>query len=203
MARMNRRKLRRARMLGAVCGVVCGGFVLTAATILCNRDAFTAHRTAQDGTGRAETLQADRQLPQADKAPSWCVKMAHRVTEEEMAGITRVHLGLCKVSGYCPCKVCTGKEETETGYGMTASGTKATAGKTLAANMHFITAGSVVEIDGVEYIAEDTAPDLWRHEYRIYFDTHAEAEAYGTKILQSFILIKGETDEKQEKQNVN
>lgn len=203
MARMNRRKMRRARMLGAVCGAVCVGVLALSLTIIENRDAITAHRTAQDSPGRAETLQADKQIPQAEKAPPWCVKMAHRTTEEERAGITRVHLGLCKVSGYCPCKVCTGKEETETGYGMTASGTKATAGKTLAANMHFITAGSVVEIDGVEYIAEDTAPDLWRYEYRIYFDTHAEAEAYGTKIMHSFILIKGETDEEQEEQKVN
>lgn len=196
MARMNRRKLRRARMLGAVCGVVCGGLVLTAATILCNPNAIAARRAAQDSPGQAETLQADKQIPQAEKAPAWCVKMAHRTTEEEKAGITRVHLGLCKVSGYCPCEVCTGKEETDTGYGMTASGTQATAGKTLAVNPHFITAGSVVEIDGVEYIAEDTAPDLWRYEYRIYFDTHAEAEAYGTRIMHAFILNKGDTDEK-------
>ena len=196
MARMNRQEIRRARMLGAVCFLVCCSVAAAYLSIMDNRDAIEAHRKAQDSPGRAETLQADKQIPQAEKAPPWCVKMAHRTTEEERAGITRVHLGLCKVSGYCPCTVCTGKEETETGYGMTASGTKATAGKTLAANMHFITAGSVLEIDGVEYIAEDTAPDLWRHEYRIYFDTHAEAEAYGTKILQSFILIKGETDEK-------
>ena len=196
MARMNRQEIRRARMLGAVCFLVCCSVAAAYLTIIDNRDAIEAHRTAQGGTGQPETLQADIEIPQAEKSPSWCVKMAHRVTEEERAGITRVHLGLCKVSGYCPCKECTGKEETETGYGITASGTKAEAGKTLAANMHFITAGSVVEIDGVEYIAEDTAPDLWRYEYRIYFDTHAEAEAYGTKILQSFILIKGATDEK-------
>lgn len=196
MARMNRQKLRRARMLGAVCCAVCVGVLALSVAVIDNRDAIEAHRTAQGSTGQAETLEADKQLPQADKAPSWCVKMAHRTTEEEKAGITRVHLGLCKISGYCPCKVCTGKEETETGYGVTASGTRATAGKTLAVNPHFITAGSVVEIDGVEYIAEDTAPDLWRYEYRIYFDTHAEAEAYGTRVMHAFILTKGETDEK-------
>ena len=196
MARMNRQKLRRARMLGAVCCVVCVGVLALSVAVIDNRDAIATHRTAQGSTGQAETLEADKQLPQADKAPSWCVKMAHRTTEEEKAGITRVHLGLCKISGYCPCKVCTGKEETETGYGVTASGARATAGKTLAVNPHFITAGSVVEIDGVEYIAEDTAPDLWRYEYRIYFDTHEEAKAYGTRVMHAFILTKGETDEK-------
>ena len=52
------------------------------------------------------------------------------------------------IYAYCPCSQCCGKET-----GITASGTKATEGRTVAADLPF---GTVVHIEGLgEYIVED------------------------------------------------
>ena len=120
------------------------------------------------------------------------VQKTHRTTEEETAGVIRLNKGLSKITGYCACEECTGKTPGDELYGITATGTEATAGRTLAVCPHEINFGTVVEIDGVEYIAEDTGADLWGTEYRIYFDTHEEAVAYGTHYAHSFILHKGD-----------
>lgn len=62
----------------------------------------------------------------------------------------------CRVTAYCPCRKCCGKDPGHPAYGITSSGTTATQGRTVAVDTSVIPYGSEVEIDGHIYIAEDT-----------------------------------------------
>lgn len=183
-----RAKARKSRKIKLACGA-CAVFALgvgigaLSGYLTHAEDAQPRGAEPAIGIGREDILNASDDVI--------CV---HSATEEETAGITRINLGLSKITGYCACEKCTGKTAENDAYGITATGTNATAGRTLAVNPHAVNLGSIVEIDGVEYIAEDTGADLWGTEYRIYFDTHEEAQEYGTRYAHSFILHKGETE---------
>lgn len=63
-------------------------------------------------------------------------------------------LGTYRLTAYCPCKKCCGKSPSNPGYGITASGARATEGITVAmANLPF---GTRIYIDGVgERVVQD------------------------------------------------
>lgn len=83
-----------------------------------------------------------------------------------------------KVTGYCSCSKCCGKYAS----GYTASGTKATSGRTVAASSQF-SYGTKLLINGKTYIVEDRGGAIKGNKIDIYFDTHAEALAWGVKYL--------------------
>jgi len=56
-------------------------------------------------------------------------------------------------TAYCPCHICTNKYTTDPYYGITASGTKAKQGRTVAIN--WLPFGTRVLIDGFLYVVED------------------------------------------------
>ncbi len=82
-----------------------------------------------------------------------------------------------KVTAYCSCAKCCGKT---TGY--TASGTKATAGRTVAASAQFAY-GTKLVINGKEYVVEDRGGAIKGNKIDIYMNSHAEALAWGVKYL--------------------
>ena len=65
---------------------------------------------------------------------------------------------------YCPCTYCCGKSN-----GITATGTIATAGRTIAVDPKIIPLGSTVIINGREYIAEDTGGGIRGYKVDIFF----------------------------------
>lgn len=85
---------------------------------------------------------------------------------------------LYKVTAYCPCSKCCGKYAS----GYTASGTKATAGRTIATDGKFAF-GTKLSINGTTYIVEDRGGAIKGNKIDLYFDTHAEALAWGVKYL--------------------
>lgn len=85
---------------------------------------------------------------------------------------------LYKVTAYCPCSKCCGKYAS----GYTASGTKATAGRTIATDAKFAF-GTKLSINGTTYIVEDRGGAIKGDKIDLYFDTHAEALAWGVKYL--------------------
>ena len=87
-----------------------------------------------------------------------------------------VQLGVFEITGYCPCEKCCGKGA----RGITATGTKATAGRTIAVNPNVIPYGTKVRINGQEFIAEDTG-GVKGNVIDMYFDTHDEALSWGRK----------------------
>ena len=82
-----------------------------------------------------------------------------------------------KVTAYCSCDKCCGKTT-----GMTASGTKATAGHTVAASGQFAF-GTKLIINGQEYTVEDRGGAIQGNRIDIYMNSHAEAVAWGVKYL--------------------
>lgn len=86
--------------------------------------------------------------------------------------------GQFRIVHYCSCYECTGKHPEDEGYGITATGTTATEGRTVAVDPDIIPLGSEVLINGVIYIAEDTGVEGKMID--IYIEDHAQATAMGT-----------------------
>lgn len=86
--------------------------------------------------------------------------------------------GEFRIYHYCPCELCCGKHPGEVGYGITATGTVATAGRTIAVDPSVIPLGSEVLINGVIYIAEDTG--VKGKIIDLFVDSHEQALSMGT-----------------------
>lgn len=95
-------------------------------------------------------------------------------TETTTAGKS---IGVYKVTGYCSCSKCCGKAT-----GRTASGTIATAGRTVAASSA-LPYGTKVNINGHTYTVEDRGGAIKGNKIDIYFSSHAQALAWGVKYL--------------------
>lgn len=86
-------------------------------------------------------------------------------------------------TAYCDCVKCCGKTD-----GITATGTKATAGRTIAVDPSVIPYGTEVIINGNTYIAEDCGGAVDGNEIDIFFNTHEEALNFGRRTLTAYIL---------------
>lgn len=82
-----------------------------------------------------------------------------------------------KVTAYCPCAKCCGKAN-----GITAMGTRATPGKTVAASSKFAF-GTKLNINGHTYTVEDRGGAIGQNKIDIFVNSHAEALAWGVKYL--------------------
>ena len=83
-----------------------------------------------------------------------------------------------KVTAYCSCAKCCGGHAN----GYTASGTKATAGRTVAAPSNFAF-GTKLVINGKEYVVEDRGGAINGNRIDMYVSSHAQALAWGVKYL--------------------
>lgn len=88
-------------------------------------------------------------------------------------------LGMFETTAYCHCVKCCGKDN-----GITASGTKATAGRTIAADTGLFPFGTELYINGNKYIVEDRGGGIKGNRIDIYFSTHQEALQYGRKMVE-------------------
>ena len=86
--------------------------------------------------------------------------------------------GEFRIYHYCPCEKCTGKAPGAKGYGVTATGTTATAGRTVSVDPSVIPLGSEVLIGDQIYIAEDAG--VSGRCIDIFVNDHAEALRLGT-----------------------
>lgn len=82
-----------------------------------------------------------------------------------------------KVTAYCPCSKCCGKSS-----GITALGTRATAGRTVAASSKF-SFGTKLNVNGHIYTVEDRGGAISGNKIDIFVNSHAEALAWGVKYL--------------------
>lgn len=85
-----------------------------------------------------------------------------------------------KIYAYCPCEKCCGSGAA----GITATGTTATAGRTIAVDPDVIPLGSTVIIDGSEYIAEDTGGGIKGKTIDLFMNDHSAALAWGIRYLE-------------------
>ena len=90
--------------------------------------------------------------------------------------------GVYKVTAYCSCAKCCGKTN-----GITASGTHATANRTIATPSTFAF-GTKVVINGTTYTVEDRGGAIQGNRIDIYMNSHAEALAFGVRYLYVDVL---------------
>lgn len=92
-------------------------------------------------------------------------------------------LGRFKITAYCPCSICCGKDN-----GITASGTKVKEGRTIAVDPKVIPLGSKVEINGKTYVAEDVGGAIKGNTIDLYFNSHSEANNWGVKYRNVYLI---------------
>jgi 3D (Asp-Asp-Asp) domain-containing protein len=110
---------------------------------------------------------------------------AQEADTEPLMVKTKEYLGRYKLTAYCPCEKCCG-----TNTGKTATGTMATQGRTIGVNPKDIPYGTVVEIDGREYIAEDTGGAIGNNHIDIFFDNHADALDFGVQYADVYKVVE-------------
>lgn len=100
--------------------------------------------------------------------------------ESEIYG-EKIYLGTFRITHYCPCSQCCGEYT-----GLTASGTVATAERTVSASDQF-EFGTQLEIDGIVYTVEDRGGFSY-DTIDIFCDSHEEALEKGTYYADVYIV---------------
>ena len=106
------------------------------------------------------------------------VQVQKDITSRAITTRTTSKTTIFRVTGYCSCQKCCGKFSS----GYTSSGTKATSGRTVATSSQY-DFGTKLLINGKVYTVEDRGGSITGNKIDIYFDTHAEAIAWGVKYL--------------------
>ncbi|MCI8956972.1 MAG: hypothetical protein HFG29_08305 [Eubacterium sp.] len=91
-------------------------------------------------------------------------------------------IGTYKITGYCGCSSCCGKTD-----GVTASGTQATAGRTIAADTTKLPFGTKVVIDGHTYTVEDRGGAIKGNKIDVYFSSHSKALQWGVRYCDVYV----------------
>ena len=102
--------------------------------------------------------------------------------EAEIEPLEQISLGEFAITHYCACSRCCGKSD-----GVTATGTQATAGRTIAVDPKVIPLGTEVIIDGQSYIAEDTGRAIKGNKIDIFCESHEEAINRGRITREVFV----------------
>lgn len=150
-------------------------FAVLAALILSAPPAATAEeRTAAQVEG----------VPAAYN-PAWDIPAS------EPASCDDVFLGEYTLTAYCPCTRCCGKDD-----GITATGTLAAEGRTIAVDPRVIPYGSRVLLifpNGTQhtYIAEDCGSGVTGNHIDVFFSDHQAARVFG---VQSAMVYVGKED---------
>ncbi len=117
----------------------------------------------------------------SEKSYSWFAKKGQRRgakrAAEEVPAPSGVTLQRIVVTGYCSCPECCGPNAA----GVTASGTKAQLG-TIAADTSIFPFGTQLNVPGYgEGVVEDTGSNVKGYHIDLWFPTHAEAQAWGSR----------------------
>ncbi len=114
---------------------------------------------------------------------------------EEESPIRLNYIGNFRLTAYCPCEKCCGKwgknrptDEAGNDIVYTASGATAQANKTVAVDTDIIPYGTILLIDGQEYIAQDTGSKVKGQVIDVYFENHEDAESYGCKYQEIYAV---------------
>ena len=92
------------------------------------------------------------------------------------------NLGEFRITYYCSCVKCCEKSD-----GITATGTIATEGRTVAVDPTVIPYGSVLVINGKTYVAEDCGSAIKSNKIDIYVDDHQKALELGVDYFEVFL----------------
>lgn len=122
------------------------------------------------------------ELAEAATEQTTSQKSMYEIISEQDGEPWLVSLGKFTITAYCPCAACCGKTD-----GITASGTKAAEGRTIAVDPNLIPYGTELVINGNTYIAEDTGGSVKGRKLDIFFNSHLEALEWGVQEHEVFI----------------
>lgn len=118
--------------------------------------------------------------------PKEDVQIKVNTPKEEKA----VYMGDFVATAYCICYKCCGKTPQHPAYGVTASGKRATPGRTVAVDPNVVPLGSTVIVNGKEfYVAEDTGKAIKGNRLDICFSTHESALQFGRQIVEVEVIF--------------
>lgn len=130
---------------------------------------------------------AEKFIPPALVEPVVCeAELEH---EEPMNSSTIVkdskeYVGNFKITYYCTCSSCCGSCT-----GITASGTQATAGRTIASDISILPFGTKVHIDGLgDYVCEDTGGAIHGYILDVLVESHEKALQMGVDYRDVYII---------------
>lgn len=166
--------------------------VMCAALVLgCALTGFTVTNTSPDDCqdAIAAPIPTIKEFNELDKeifidAPEPDVVIERESAPTQPSEKTLVSLGEYRISAYCPCERCCGWST-----GITASGTQATAGRTVA--MNDVPFGTHIIIDGHEYVVEDTG-GFNSKLVDVFFNTHEEALNSGLWVMREVFMVVDE-----------
>lgn len=146
-------------------------FAVLAALILSAPPAATAEERAAAQTA---------EVPDAYD-PAWDIPAS------EPAACDDVFLGEYTLTAYCPCTRCCGKSD-----GITATGTLAAEGRTIAVDPRVIPYGAHVLLiwpDGTQrtYIAEDCGSGVTGSRIDVFFSGHETARVFGVQSAMAYL----------------
>lgn len=105
-------------------------------------------------------------------------------TTQEPLASNLVSLGKFKVTAYCTCQKCIGKNWKNP---ITRTGTRPVEGRTISVDPRIIPLGSKVVINGHEYIAEDTGSGVKGKVVDMFIDGHQRALNWGVQYLEVYV----------------
>ena len=91
-------------------------------------------------------------------------------------------LGTFRITAYCPCKRCS-----EQWGNRTSTGVIAKEGRTIAVDPKVIPYGTIITINGKEYVAEDCGGKIKEKRIDIYFENHSAARQFGVQYIEVYI----------------
>lgn len=117
---------------------------------------------------------------------------------QEIEKPKNICLGKCRLTAYCSCRECCGKyaenrpkDENGNEIVITSSGARAKQGVTVAVDKSQIPFGTVLIINGKEYIAQDEGYGVGNNCIDIYFNDHDEATRFGIQYADVYIKVEG------------
>ena len=128
----------------------------------------------------------ERTAAQAEEEPA-AYDHAWDIPASEPAACDDVFLGEYTLTAYCPCTRCCGKDD-----GITATGTLAAEGRTIAVDPRVIPYGSRVLLifpDGTQhtYIAEDCGSGVNGNHIDVFFSDHETARVFGVQSAMAYL----------------
>lgn len=132
------------------------------------------------GIGKITTETEVVEVKVESPAPKVCRHVEIETEKEPMPQYRSVDV---VATAYCPCSKCCGKSD-----GITATGVKAKARHTIAADPKFLPYGTKVLFDCNEWVVEDCGGAIkGENRIDIFFDTHQEAVNFGKQTFTIWI----------------
>ena len=117
------------------------------------------------------------------------IEIMDMLLDQRVVSVTKpreIYAGEFTITFYCGCRECCGKVD-----GITASGTLAQEGQTVAADWDLLEPGTTIFIDGVGFrTVEDKGGAIQGNRLDVYMDSHSAALDAGIVQAKVYILVK-------------